>query len=224
MKSYRDWPISKMNLKIIKDNALKYLGYQGSIIDDSLNNLIDECLTEVIKYSDFKVVSQRYPLNHHPLSFNNLMIDYDDLKQLLKNCNEVMISGYTLGLQLERQLRYLAKIDMTRLTIMDALSSSYLEYLSDKYDDEIIEEKRTFRFCPGYGNVDISLNKTLANILDTNKHIGLSVTDSDLLLPQKSMIGIIGIGDNNRIKSCANCLNIQHCKFRKAGVRCYNND
>lgn len=68
----------------------------------------------------------------------------------------------------------------------------------DEYENEQLIGKRTFRFCPGYGRVPIELNKELAFIIESSKKIGLTVQESNILLPQKSMIGLIGLGDNRK--------------------------
>ena len=80
------------------------------------------------------------------------------------------------------------------------------------------------RFCPGYGRVPIELNKELAFIIESSKKIGLTVQESNILLPQKSMIGLIGLGDNRKEKTCQNCLHIKDCNFRKRGQTCYAKD
>lgn len=215
-----------MNFSKVKDNALKYLGYQGQRLDETMNQLIDECLEEIQTLADFKVVSKTYHLSFHPLKIKevNCLINYPDLNELFQNCDEVMIIACTLGIQFDRKIKYYSKINMTKMTILDAVGSSYLEALCDEYEQSFQFKERTFRFCPGYGHVPIELNHDLARILDCSKHIGLTIQDSHILLPQKSMIGLIGIGESKMKKSCHNCINIKNCAFRKRGQRCYKID
>ena len=85
-------------------------------------------------------------------------------------------------------------------------------------------QNRTFRFCPGYGQTPISLNHSLAQLLDSYRQIGLSVDPHDNLLPQKSMIGLIGLGNKKHHKTCKHCINLENCYFRKRGQRCYKTD
>ena len=125
---------------------------------------------------------------------------------------------------MDKLLRYYAMIDMTKMTVMDALASSYIEIKCDEFEEKQNFGKRTFRFCPGYGNVPLELNHKLANALNCNKHIGLTVQENNLLLPQKSMIGLIGIGDEKLTKHCFSCINLENCIYRKKGQRCYKKD
>lgn len=215
-----------MNFLKIKENALKYLGYQGQSIDSSIDCLIDECLEEINKMASFKAVYKSFPLDFDPLYIKeaNIIIDYPDLHELLDNCHDVVVIACTLGIQVDKRSKYYSHIDMTKMTIFDAIASSYLEAKCDEYEKMHIIGKRTFRFCPGYGNVPIELNKELGKVIDCYRKIGLTVQESHILLPQKSMIGLIGLGDNNQKKSCKNCLNIKNCDFRKRGQTCYKID
>ena len=169
---------------------------------------------------------QIYTLTHHPLTIKelNLTINYPDLIDLFDSCDRIVIIACTLGLQLDQQLRYYSKINLTKMTVMDALASSYIEIKCDEYEAKQNFGKRTFRFCPGYGNVPLELNKNLANALNCSKHIGLTVQESNLLLPRKSMIGLIGLGDEKLTKHCFSCVNKENCMYRKRGQRCYKKD
>ena len=51
------------------------------------------------------------------------------------------------------------KINLTKMTVMDALASSYIEIKCDEYEAKQNFANGPFRFCPGYGNVPLELNK-----------------------------------------------------------------
>ena len=208
---------------MIKENALKYLGYLDNQVDSNTEILLNECLKELEQVTP-KFMYQIYTLTHHPLTIKELKINYPDLIDLFDSCDRIVIIACTLGLQLDQQLRYYSKINLTKMTVMDALASSYIEIKCDEYEAKQNFGKRTFRFCPGYGNVPLELNKNLANALNCSKHIGLTVQESNLLLPQKSMIGLIGLGDEKLTKHCFSCVNKENCMYRKRGQRCYKKD
>ena len=210
---------------MIKENALKYLGYQNNKVDDNTNALLDECLKELEQVTP-KFMYQTYTLTHHPLKINelNLLINYPDLIDLFNNCNKIVIIACTLGLEVDQKLRYYSKINLTKMTIMDALASSYIEIKCDEFEAKQNFSARTFLFCPGYGTVPLELNHALAQALSCDKHIGLTVQENNLLLPQKSMIGLIGLGEEKLIKHCFSCVNKENCIYRKRGQRCYKKD
>ena len=208
---------------MIKENALKYLGYPDSTVDSKIEVLLDQCIEEIQTMSTPKFVYKKFTLEHTPLSIKELQIElpYQELLDLFDSCHSCLIIGCTLGQEVDRHLKYLSKIDMTKMTIFDAVASSYIEYACDNYEETLQLGERTFRFCPGYGEVPITLNKVFARALDMAKFIGLTVQESNILLPQKSMIGIIGIGDTKYKKHCFSCIKKQDCPFRKRGQRCY---
>lgn len=208
---------------MIKELTLKYLGYPTNSVDTKIEAIIDQCIEEIQSICQPKFVYKQFTLTHDPLEIKELQLSlsYPELIDLFDSCHSCIIIGCTLGQEIDRYLKYLSKIDMTKMTIFDAVASSYIEEASDQYQETLSLGEHTFRFCPGYGSVPIELNKTLARILDMSKHIGLTIQDSNILLPQKSMIGMIGIGDTNYKKHCFSCIKKQDCIFRKRGQRCY---
>ena len=50
--------------------------------------------------------------------------------------------------------------------------------------------------------------------------IGITRTESGLMVPQKSMAGIVGIGKRAQ-KSCGECILKEHCAYRKEGRVCF---
>ena len=117
---------------MIKENALKYLGYLDNQVDSNTEILLNECLKELEQVTP-KFMYQIYTLTHHPLTIKelNLTINYPDLIDLFDSCDRIVIIACTLGLQLDQQLRYYSKINLTKMTVMDALASSYIEIKCD---------------------------------------------------------------------------------------------
>ena len=108
--------------------------------------------------------------------------------------------------------------------VMDAAASAYLEEYCDRYEETLGFDNRTYRACPGYGDFPLEFNKRIAILLDIPRKIGVTITPNNLLIPQKSMLGLIGIGSDKRKKSCGNCVMKEDCPFRKRGQRCYRTD
>ena len=65
---------------MIKENALKYLGYLDNQVDSNTEILLNECLKELEQVTH-KFMYQIYTLTHHPLTIKelNLTINYPDL-------------------------------------------------------------------------------------------------------------------------------------------------
>lgn len=124
----------------------------------------------------------------------------------------------TLGALIDNKIKYYSKTNLTKCLVFDACASAYLEYKSDEYE-KTLANNLTYRFCPGYQGSSIEDIKYIFDILKPEK-IGLELLESNLMIPQKSMAGIIGIGKNID-KSCKNCILEGNCKYVKEGMKCY---
>jgi hypothetical protein len=210
---------------MIKETALRYLGYVDGDIPTYIEQIIDDCLKEIEALASFKHVYQIYDIEHSSLCIKGtfISIDYPSLSKLLENCHSCILEACTLGSEIDRKLQYYSKIDATKMTIFDAVASSYLEYKANQQDTQY-RLPHTFRFCPGYGEVPLSLNSQISKALDTYKNIGVMVQESGLLLPQKSMLGIIGLGSSYHQKDCSTCIKNKDCSFIRRGKTCYQNN
>ena len=118
---------------------------------------------------------------------------------------------------------------MAEALATDALCSAAIEQVCDKAEHEIFQvqkyEFRTWRFSAGYGDLPISLQKSLTEYLNAQRRIGLTVTDNFLMIPRKSVTAIIGVSDTPLKKhgtaGCSACNLRDRCNFADSG-RCSN--
>ncbi len=200
--------------------AKKYLGYYYPELPENYDDYIDEVLEEVKHYSHFKVTTKVYPLEHDPLQAGGVQLEYGDLIKLLDGCDDVMYLACTLGVEIEKKVHYYANADLERMVVFDACASAYVEWCCDEYE-ATIERPHTFKFCPGYGDVPLQVNVVLYQLLDVYRQLGVELNDRCLMIPQKSMIGIIGLGKKNQVNTCENCTIQKNCTWYKEGRTCY---
>ena len=181
---------------------------------------------EIKQIAQPKVIVKKFKIAKDPLRLEESgdEIIGEQMADMLKDCEECLLIGCTLGIAMERKIKFYAKINMTKSTVMDAAASAYLEEYCDRYEETLGFDNRTYRACPGYGDFPLEFNRRIAILLDISKKIGVTITPNNLLIPQKSMLGLIGIGSDKRKKSCENCVMKEDCPFRKRGQRCYRND
>ena len=55
---------------------------------------------------------------------------------MFDSCNKVVVIACSLGIEVDKMLRYYAMIDMTKMTVLDALASSYLEAKCDEFENK----------------------------------------------------------------------------------------
>ena len=205
------------------ERTLRYLGWHGAL-DEPMRQLLDSCAQEVRTLRP-SFVHARFSLSHDPLRLSEagIVLPSAQLDRSFRMCDACEVVGITLGAEAERLVRYYALIDMARMSVLDAMLSAWVEECCDESERQIITETRTARLCPGYGDIPLALNEPLGAALSLPR-IGLYVKAGGALSPQKSMIGLIGIGDVGQPKNCGSCIRSNDCEYRKRGERCYASD
>lgn len=146
--------------------------------------------------------------------------------KMLAECNQAAVLVCTLGAEFDRWVRQLQARDMAQTAMLDALGSAYVESGCDAAEDAIRarfpQKHLTDRFSPGYGDLPLDTQPMLMALAGAQR-IGVTMTDSLLMNPQKSVTAVVGIADNpqmTRIRGCAYCAMNQTCQLRKAGTPC----
>ena len=89
--------------------------------------------------------------------------------------------------------------------------AAYLEEYLDGMEDNLRREAPGLylrpRFSPGYGDLDISHQRAMFDLLELEKRLGLSLTQTHMMLPEKSVTAIAGLSDvpGARVGGCAAC-------------------
>ena len=147
--------------------------------------------------------------------------------RMFADCTNAAVLVCTLGAEFDRWMKQLSLRDMARAVMLDALGSAYVESACDTAEDAIRArfpgKHLTDRFSPGYGDLPLAVQPTLLTLAGANR-IGVTLTDSMLMNPQKSVTAIVGIADQPqpaRVRGCAYCTLNQSCQYRKAGTTCH---
>jgi len=128
----------------------------------------------------------------------------------------------TSGLEFETyQHRLKEQGDMVRVFIADALGSVIAEKCADQMEKALQERidklgwKHTNRFSPGYCGWHVSQQQLLFPLFQGHT-CGVKLTDSSLMVPIKSVSGIIGLGEKVRKLeyTCGLC-DFKQCYKRK---------
>lgn len=128
----------------------------------------------------------------------------------------------TSGLEFETyQQRLKEQGDMVRVFIADALGSVIAEKCADQMEKALQESidklgwMHTNRFSPGYCGWHVSQQQLLFPLFQGHT-CGVKLTDSSLMLPIKSVSGIIGLGKDVRHLdyTCGLC-DFKQCYKRK---------
>ena len=206
--------------------TLLYLGAVREGGKEALESEILACFEELEKEAAFRICYEKYALIKNKGGFFEikelaLLLPSKDLLDYFDGCDRVCVICATLGLAFERYMKKQQKMNMSHSVVLDAAAGAYLELMCDAVEEELSLGPRTYRFAPGYGDLPLELNAPLAEALLTYKRIGVSHTGGGLFLPQKSMLGLIGLGREKKEKSCGSCVRKEDCFLRKEGTRCW---
>jgi len=145
------------------------------------------------------------------------------LSQHINGCKEAAIFAATLGAQTDLLIQKYNKLDMSKAVILQACAATVIEAYCDEQQDFMKEEagKQGLylrpRFSPGYGDFPLTYQKDLLGVLNCQKRIGLTVMDSLILAPSKSVTAVIGLTEESTTCHIARCMTCQakNCPFRK---------
>lgn len=116
------------------------------------------------------------------------------LAKNLQGCSEVFVLAITLGVEADRLLTRLSAVSPAEHYITDALASALAESLCDYAEMRVKGENDCRpRFSVGYGDLSLDIQKDVLNLVSGEKLLGITLTESNLMIPQKSITAIIGI-------------------------------
>lgn len=206
--------------------AVRYLGYGRNEVDDRTKCLIEAALSEVEQVASVKEVHHFFSCSvgkEQEILIGTMQIKSENLAKNLKGCHEVAVFGITLGTGVDLLIRKYMVTDMAKAVITQACAAVLLEEACDALQSRIEAEKKQEelwirpRFSPGYGDFDIRHQADILRMLDTHKKIGLSMTDSYMLTPTKSVTALIGICKEKMEchKTGCECCEKMDCQYRR---------
>ena len=206
--------------------AIRYLGYGKHAVDARVLTLISDAFRELESVVGKKSVYRIFRIEHNSennFSIGKVHIESKNLGRNLKDCNQLILFGATLGTGVDRLMSRRALTDMTGAVILQACAAALLEEYCDQCQQEIADklaEEKLYlrpRFSPGYGDFDIRNQEPLMKMLDCAKVIGLTMTDSYMMSPMKSVTAVIGISGTKEPchrNGCEEC-NKTDCVYRR---------
>lgn len=217
---------------IDRDEAFRYMGAKGEV-PQNISQIADECEELLIKSVTPVYVWKMYDISHRSggiaVSGTDILLKGIDISEHLKDCFECILMCATLSAGADKVIKSCEVTGMEKAVIADCLASAACEQICDTAEWEIQHTLSeygyyyTWRFSPGYGDLPIDIQPRFLEALDAQKRIGVTVTESCILIPRKSVTAVIGISDREISKGkrgCNSCNMRDRCKFRKSGTHC----
>lgn len=180
-----------------KREVLRYAGIKAEIAQP-LNALLDECLQEAEGAFCAKACYLQMSLSDFFSSVVSATKSHS-IKTALLGCEEVIVFTATVGLEIDRLIRRYLRISPTKALLFQSLGTERIEAVCDLFCEKLmlgfnkknVELKP--RFSAGYGDFSIEAQREFFALLDVSKHIGVSLTESLMMIPTKSVSALVGI-------------------------------
>ncbi len=122
----------------------------------------------------------------------------------LKGADKLVCFVATIGAGIDKMIEaFGAKGSIADAYVIDALASGAIENTAQRFQDDFIHRlsRRSYvaglRFSPGYCDWSIGEQNTLFSLLDC-ENIGVSLSDTALMNPRKSISAVFGLYDPKR--------------------------
>lgn len=205
-----------------KKEIFRYMGCRDN--DERVEAVVDECITEADGKLSYKVCYTHMPIRHidEGLDLTFMETKSKGLKKNLSDCDEIIIFAATIGLEMDRLIARYGVVSPLKSVAFQAIGAERIESLCDMFENEIrgelYRDNRYIRprFSAGYGDFDLSAQREFFKVLDCQRKIGLTLNDSLIMSPSKSVTAIIGVSDKKRescLKGCTACGKTD-CEYR----------
>lgn len=206
-------------------NRKEIARYARAKVDDPrISALIDACIAEAQPLLEYRVcyTIDDIERSDDQLSFCGIHTTSSVIKKALNGCEKVILFAATVGAQFDRLITRYGKLEPSKALIYQAIGAERIESLCDAFCDKMntelnaSEKSLRQRVSPGYGDIPLTMQRDLFQLLDCERKIGLTLNESLLMSPSKSVTAIVGIGSNMRsvTKSCDECDQVD-CIFKK---------
>lgn len=202
---------------------LRYMGCKDSS-EDTLA-LINTCLAELKGKLTYRVCYDSFDITlcDHSVHLGFVECVSRGLSTNLAGCEKAIVFAATVGIEIDRLIAKYSRLSPSKALCFQAIGAERIESLCDVFNEEISSEllgqglHTRPRYSPGYGDLSLEVQRDIFMHLDCPRKIGLSLNESLLMSPSKSVTAIIGLSTlPTKCKStgCKDCSKTD-CDFRR---------
>ena len=175
--------------------ALRYAGVRGD--DETLEALAQECASELLPTLSYRVCYLEADINEPAI--RNIVDGSASLSRALCGAVSVVIFAATVGIGPDRLVAKASVTSPARALMYQALGAERIEALCDLFCFDMAQRcgarglACTRRFSPGYGDLSLEKQRDIFALLGCERQIGLTLNDSLLMSPTKSVSAIFGL-------------------------------
>jgi hypothetical protein len=210
------------------NSILHHLGYDRTSVPEFANEIIQEilhCIPSLVSPQCTISIFDEKNVSFDKISMTcmqDTFLTQPIITKRLRSASTVAFFVCTIGKQFEEWSKHeIDSGDLLKGYIIDHIASEVVERIADQMElrlDEIIIKRgweRTNRYSPGYCDWSVSEQHKLFSYFPLNP-CGVTLTESALMIPIKSVSGVIGLGPNaiRRDYECSLC-KLENCFMRR---------
>ena len=216
-------------------SILRFLNFRGDTPSLEQLEMVRQGINEVLNVSDFRyqmakcairIEGDAIELLEDQCSVGSHFLS-KDLSRFLENSDQLIMVGVTLGSDVIKWIQRQMKMQPSKGIVSDACASVIVDAYCDWLQDEITKSATlagrfcTQRFSPGYGDLDLQVQQVLAESLNLSKRIGVHLTSHYQLIPEKSVLFLMGESQTpiqSMVQTCGNdcsACKLKYCPFRR---------
>lgn len=204
---------------------LRYAGVSGA--SPEAERLLQDCLPDAESVLRYQVCWTELPLrcSDGQVDMGFAISTSSDLYTHLQHCESVLVFAATVGIGLDQLITRYSRTSPAKALLLQAIGAERIESLCDLFCSEIAAEKAaigqtlTHRYSPGYGDLPLSFQQDLFRVLDCPRKIGLTLNESLLMSPSKSVTALMGVAAKSACltHTASKCDTCPHtsCAFRR---------
>lgn len=195
-----------ISVSIPRKEIYRRLGFIKGVtkISPSQQEEIEQYIHDAQSFIHLKGAAFRMPIQEiqgaRIILPNNIFFESHQLADLLDTCREIVLMGATAGSDIMVAIgEDIAGSNITRGVVFDATVSEMvdasLDWITNYFNRILLRENRKLlkqRFSAGYGDFFLENQKTIYCLLQLDR-IGVQITDTCILIPEKSVTAVTGI-------------------------------
>lgn len=211
-------------IKPERKDVLRYLGFRGAEPDGETLKMIESAEEKLCASVTPRTLSRRFKcrVGEDGVTFGGYFFKSKKLSSHLSGCEEIFLTAVTLGAEADNLLRRASITDMGGAAVMQAVSAALTESvfnaLCESLEKELAGQSLFLKpgFSPGYSDFNIKYQREIFELLDCSRRIGLSLSDSYMMVPTKSITSIVGITSQRQcVRSKCKLCPKADCEFRE---------
>ena len=177
----------------------RYMRMGRTVPDGALAERVIALRTEALGVIRPVHVWRRFPVSGAAIVSGDVRLDVSGtLARHLSGCHAAYLACGTIGAGFDAFQRRVSISSGVDALVSQAIGAALIEKLMDSVEDGIraeLHDGETLvpRYSPGYGDFPLAAQRILLSLLDASRRAGVSLTDTLLMVPSKSVSAVIGV-------------------------------